>query len=155
MLESFLTALKLALAGYENTKPLPKGLPQYLDFPTDTPSGTEKYLLIEPDTGYELFAVRLFEITTPLEVAGNIIISKPWDPVDEPANGDKLINSGDSTYAYDLVPNTSDHAVDAGDFYPFWIFADKIWLYGRATTLTTADRQAILKMYGLQFKKKL
>jgi len=146
--------LEAVLTGFRNTKPLPQGVPQYLDFPINTPADTDKYLLIEPDTNYDCFAIRAFLITTPLEVAGNIIISKPWESVDEPANGDKLI-SGDSAYAYDLAPNTSDYVVDAGDFYTHWFFADKIWLYGRATTLTTADRQAILKMYGLQFKKKL
>ena len=122
------------------SKPIPKDTEIELIFPAGTILNAENFIEVMPERGF-LFAIRYFTLTTPLEVDGNVIVSPFARPVDDPAEGIKLL-------AENLAANILNRVIDAGDFDHWFILCDRFWVYGRAMVNTTANRVVTVRIGG-------
>jgi len=140
-----ITYEELLMAFKQYAVPIPLDTPVELEFPLNTEADVEAVVEVLPDSGYACMGIRRLKLTTEAEVYGNVIIS-PWiSPVNDPADGIRL-------EAADVDELTTDHTIYASNYRTDYIYCDKLWLYGRVKTTTTAARKVICKCAGIQIK---
>ena len=113
---------------------IPKEAQIEITIPADTPKDVEFMFQVKPDTGQAMI-VTYFELTTPPEVEGNIIL--------ETGQGYSILAEPNQ------IPNTSEF-YDPSDYGLEHFYVKAFTLYAKTQTQTTDDRTITLKFRGIR-----